>query len=126
MSNVFVFPPKDRRARLAALVRAQILDSAMRREAREAELRRANALDAVLKCARYDELVDLLDVVVPDFRLSLTQTGDAFLCAAERIAGGARCSADFAAGRAHLHALLDDVLDGAAESCTNPALQCDG
>ncbi len=126
MGDVFRFSPKHRRAGMAALVRAKILETAMRREARDAELRRANAVDAVRACASHDDLVDLLDVVEPNFRFSLTQTGDAFVCAAERIAGGALSAADFAAGRAHLHALLDDVLDGAAEACANPALQREG
>jgi hypothetical protein len=126
VTNVFVFKPDDRRARMAALVRAKILEEALRREAREAELRNGNAVDAVLNCSRYEELVDLLDIVDPEFRHSLTRTGDAFVHAAERIAGGARSATDFAKARAHLHALLDDVLDGAAEATSNPAIPREG
>lgn len=118
MTDIVSFPKKPIRA--AARIRAEILDAAARRGAREAELRRLAIVPRILACADYDDLVDLLDELSPDFRFSLTRTSDAFLAAAERIAGGARDRAELDAGRAHLHRMLDDVVDGAVEQATNP------
>ncbi len=118
MTDIVTFPKKPLRA--AARIRAEILDAAARRAEREALLRRMGIVPRVLACSDYDDLVDLLDEITPDFRLSLTRTSDAFVAAAERIAGGARDRAELDAGRAHLHRLLDEVLDGAIDQAANP------
>ncbi len=118
MTNVLNFAPVARRTP-EAIVRADAAEALARREAQEDELRRTGAAVQVMRCRCYDDLIDLFDVVAPDFRISLTQTTDAFVLAAERIARGARSAAEYAAARAHLHALLDDVLDERLETSGN-------